>query len=75
MTNPATTEQIATWNAQGRAFIAELNSLITDMNEGRDTPKEWPEEPRGEDAAWAIIAAVEAGGRAASWAVWRCPSP
>ena len=68
MTNPATTEQIATWNAQGRAFIAELNSLITDMNEGRDTPKEWPEEPRGEDAAWAIIAAVEAGGRAASWA-------
>lgn len=57
----------APWNEAGRAFTRTINGLVRDREEGRDTPEEWPVEPRDADQARAVIALVEAEDRAGRW--------
>ena len=58
---------IREWNAAGRSYIRQLNTLITDTCEGRATPKDWPVDPRKFDDAEAILALVEAADREGRW--------
>ena len=67
MTSPATADQIDQWNREGRAFISKITGLIANVEEGGEDTEEWPTEPRGEDQARAIIAAVEAAERSGQW--------
>ncbi len=54
------TPAITEWNAAGRRYVAELNRLIADSHEGRDTPENWPNDPRDVDTAREILSLVEA---------------
>jgi hypothetical protein len=62
-----TSPPAAEWNALGRRHIARLNTLIANSREGRDTPKDWPHDPRTLDQAQGVLAAVEAEDRAGRW--------
>lgn len=67
MSNEPIASPLAKWNADGRRHIAELNALIADSHEGRDTPEDWPNDPRTIDQARVVLAAVEAGEREGRW--------
>lgn len=67
MRDEATTRQVAQWNAEGRRYILQTNALIADSHEGRDTPDDWPGDPRTIDQARAVLELVKSEEREGRW--------
>jgi hypothetical protein len=67
MSDVSTSALIAQWNADGRNYIQRLNGLIADGHEGRETPKEWPDDVRTLDQAKSVLALIEAAEREGRW--------
>lgn len=67
MSDESISSLISEWNALGRDCARRLNALIADVHEGRETPKEWPGDPRTIEQAKTVLEAVEAAEREGRW--------